>query len=138
MKKIRAARIRMLAAGVLAPGLAALPGVPAAAGDLACRIEPTVTASATAFTLDLKIVNTGGAVIDGWTLQFPLAAAHVVTAVRNATRKPLSGVLVAANVATNGVVEPGAAVDVGFTVAHLGAAVPPTAYTVNRIPCAVG
>ena len=137
-----------LAAGALALGLAAWPGAPAtagtpaagtpAAGGLACRVEPTVTStSTTAFTLDLTIRNTGGTVIDGWTLQFPLAAGHVVTSVRNATRRPLSGAVVAVNVASNRLVEPGAAVDVGFTVAYLGQPVPPTSFTINGVPCAV-
>jgi len=130
--------IRTLAVGAIALGLAALPGVPAAAGNFGCQVEPTVTTSATAFTLDLMIRNTGATVIDGWTLQFPLAARQTVTAVRNATRRPISGVLVAVNVATNGVVEPGAGVDVGFTVAHLNSPAPPTAFTVNGVPCTVG
>ena len=129
---------RMLAAGAFGLGLATFPGGPATAVSLACRVEPTVTTSAAAFTLDLTIRNTGGTVIDGWTLHFPLADGQTVTAVRNAAYRPLAGALVAVNVAINRVVEPGAGVDVGFTVAHLGDGTPPAAFRVNGVPCAVG
>lgn len=128
---------RVLTPSLLALGFAALPGVPAAAGAAACRVDYAMASTDTRFTVDVTITNTGGATIDGWTLRFTLAAGQVITVVRNAVLGRERGRWVAANVATNGVVPPGASANLGFDGTHEGDTSAPTGFTVNRLPCTV-
>jgi hypothetical protein len=128
---------RVLTPSLLALGFAALPGVPAAAGGPACRVDYAMASTDTHFTANVTITNTGGATIDGWTLRFTLAAGQVITTFRNAVPGRESGQSVAVNVATNGVVRPGASANLGFDGTHEGDTSAPTGFTVNRIPCAV-
>ena len=135
--KHRIAASGTLLAGTLALGLAGLSAGPAGAAPDGCRVEATVSTAGTRFGLDLVIVNTGGATINGWTLRFTLTGGQVLSTVTGAVRRTVGPGVLAVNVATNGVVPPGGRVPVAFSGSHEGNVTPPPAYTVNGVGCSV-
>jgi mannan endo-1,4-beta-mannosidase len=106
-----------------------------------CRVAYTVHdwGGADVFTASVTITNTGQSAINGWTLAFSFPAGQRLTDSWSANwSQPAGGANVTAtNMPWNSTIAPGASVGVGFNATHAGANPPPTAFTLNGVPCAI-
>ena len=101
------------------------------------RVVYTMSAWNTGFTASIAITNTGSSPINGWTLGFTLPSGQSLSSGWNAVYSGTSGAVTAANASYNGVIAPGATVEIGFQATHTGNTAEPTAFTLNGIPCVV-
>ncbi|BCJ46262.1 hypothetical protein GCM10010168_52130 [Actinoplanes ianthinogenes] len=131
--RVLATATAVLALAVPAGAAAATPST---AGDpvAACAIDyGWVQVRPLVYIGSVAIHNTGTAVINGWTLSFPLREPQRVISSRTATFASLSDPVIAHNIESNGVVAPGSAVTVTFAASGVGTAV--TDFTVNGTAC---
>jgi glucuronoarabinoxylan endo-1,4-beta-xylanase len=106
-------------------------------GGTGARVTYTINAWNTGFTASISITNTGSTPIDGWALGFTLPSGQALTSGWNASFSTSGGAVTARNASYNGVIAPGATVDLGFQGTHTGNTAEPTAFTLNGIPCTV-
>jgi len=130
-----------LTAGMVGLGLAVQAGTANATPvrldepTLACAIDyDWKQVEPSRFLSQVKIRNTGAAVINAWTLRFTLPEPQRVVLYRNARFETFSGPIVAHNIESNGVVEPGNTVAVGFHANGTGMVIHD--FTVNGTACA--
>ncbi|MBT8226298.1 MAG: 1,4-beta-xylanase [Dactylosporangium sp.] len=104
-------------------------------GTSTCRVTNSVSAWNTGLTDNITIANTGTAAIDGWSLQFALAAGQTITSGWNATYSPTSGQVTATNASYNGAIPPGGSTTIGFQASHTGDSAAPTGFALNGTAC---
>lgn len=104
----------------------------------ACRVTATVNAWNTGLTENITLTNTGTTPLTNWSLTFTLPSGQTVTSTWNATLTPSTGQVTAKNLSYNGTLAPAASTSFGFQATHTGNATPPTAFTLNGTPCAIG
>ncbi|PWK35873.1 cellulose binding domain-containing protein [Actinoplanes xinjiangensis] len=104
-------------------------------GPAACRVSSTVNPWSNGLTANITVTNTGGSAVNGWAVAFDLPSGQSITNGWNATYSPMSGRVVASNVAYNATVAPGASVSFGFQATHSGNSGAPAAYTLNGATC---
>ncbi|MFD9738758.1 cellulose binding domain-containing protein [Umezawaea sp. NPDC059074] len=86
----------------------------------------------------VDVTNTGSAPVDSWTLGFTWPTAwQQVSSGWNGTWTQTGAAVQVVNTADNRVLAPGATTNVGFVGAYQGPNVPPIAFTLNGVPCAV-
>ncbi|MFV2104616.1 cellulose binding domain-containing protein [Micromonospora sp. LOL_024] len=103
----------------------------------ACRVGYTVNAWNTGLTASVRITNTGGTTVNGWSLVFTLPAGQTITNGWNASYAPSSGAVTARNVSYNGGLAPNASTEIGFQATHTGNTGRPSAFSLNGVPCSI-
>jgi endo-1,4-beta-xylanase len=105
-------------------------------GSSACQVAYTVSQWNTGFTANVKITNSGGSAINGWTLTWSFGAGQAVTSAWSATVTQAGGQVTARNAGYNGVLAAnGGSQSFGFQGTHTGGNPAPTAFALNGIPC---
>jgi hypothetical protein len=105
-----------------------------------CNVAYTVTGQwAGGFQGDVKITNTGGTAINGWTLKWTYANGQVITQLWNGTVAQSGAAVTVTNVAYNGTLAAGGGnADVGFLANWNNTTnAKPAAFTLNGSSCAV-
>ncbi|HEY8474458.1 MAG TPA: cellulose binding domain-containing protein [Natronosporangium sp.] len=104
-------------------------------GPGACAVTQEVNAWGTGLVDNLTITNTGSSTINGWSLEFTLAAGQTISSGWNASYAPPSGRVTATNLDYNAVIPPGGSTTIGFQASHTGNSSPPTTFTLNGTTC---
>ena len=81
------------------------------------------------------MTNTGATLLPAWTLRFSFPAGQTVAQGWSATWSQSGPVVTATNAAWNGVLAPGASVDIGFNGNHSGSNPRPTGFALNGVTC---
>jgi len=122
----------------LAPSVraaAAGPVRPAAQTAIACQVTYAITSQwENGFNASVTIANNGSA-INGWALTWSFASGQQVTQAWNAQLTQSGAGVRAANESWNGSIPAGGSVSFGFAGSYAGANPPPTAFTLNGVPC---
>ncbi|GIE36204.1 glycosyl hydrolase family 5 [Actinoplanes italicus] len=113
------------------------PSSPAPGGS-ACRVTYATNVWNTGFTADVKVANTGGSAINGWTLGFTLPSGQSITGSWNAALTGTSGAITARNAAHNGGIPAGGSTSFGFQGSYSGSFAAPSAFTLNGTACTRG
>ncbi len=105
----------------------------------ACRVDYRVTGSwPGGFQGDVRITNTGGAALAGWSLTWTFTGGQRVTQLWNGTPAQDGATVTVTHAAWNGAVAPGGSASFGFLAARPGDANPaPAGFTVNGAACTV-
>jgi hypothetical protein len=85
----------------------------------------------------LTVTNTGSSRVNGWKLAFDLPPGQNIVYGWNAAYSPVAGKVTAANLAYDGIIDPGTAVRIGFVTYRTGAAGTPASFTLNGARCTV-
>ncbi|GIE85644.1 GH12 family glycosyl hydrolase domain-containing protein [Actinoplanes regularis] len=121
-----------------APSNPSSPSPSTPSGGAACRVTYATNVWDTGFTADVKVANTGGSALNGWTLGFTLPAGQSITGSWNATLSGTSGAITARNVSHNGSVPAGGSTSFGFQGTYSGSFASPSAFTLNGTTCSRG
>ncbi|GLW29270.1 GH12 family glycosyl hydrolase domain-containing protein [Actinoplanes regularis] len=121
-----------------APSNPSSPSPSTPSGGTACRVTYATNVWDTGFTADVKVANTGGSALNGWTLGFTLPAGQSITGSWNATLSGTSGAITARNVSHNGSVPAGGSTSFGFQGTYSGSFASPSAFTLNGTTCSRG
>jgi cellulase/cellobiase CelA1 len=90
------------------------------------------------FQGDVKITNTGGTAINGWTLKWTFANGQTITQLWNGTVAQSGSAVTVTNASYNGTLTAnGGNVDVGFLATGGATNAKPTSFTLNNTNCAV-
>jgi hypothetical protein len=103
-----------------------------------CSVAYTVTGQwSGGFQGDVKITNTGGTPINGWTLKWSFADGQVISQAWNGTATQSGAAVTVTNLTYNGTIAAGGgSLDVGFLASWNNATNSmPTSFTVNGNPC---
>ncbi|GAA4609060.1 hypothetical protein BJY16_007145 [Actinoplanes octamycinicus] len=111
------------------------PSSPTPGTGTACRVTYATNVWNTGFTADVKVANTGGSAINGWTLGFTLPGGQSITGSWNATLSGTSGAITARNVSHNGSLPAGGSTSFGFQGTYSGSFAAPSAFTLNGTAC---
>jgi cellulose binding protein with CBM2 domain/fibronectin type III domain protein len=103
-----------------------------------CSVSYAVTAQwVHGFTAGVTVTNTGPAAITGWTLGFTFGGTQKVVSAWNGTATQTGATVTVKNAHWNGALAPGASATAGLQGTWSGSNPPPTAYTLNGLPCTV-
>ena len=100
-----------------------------------CTVAYTTNDWNTGFTANVRVTHTGAAPLSGWALTFTFPSGQTVAQGWSATWSQSGQVVTATNAAWNGVLAPGATVDIGFNGNHSGANPRPTGFALNGVAC---
>ncbi|MFG1715945.1 cellulose binding domain-containing protein [Micromonospora sp. NPDC049203] len=90
------------------------------------------------FVTAVTVQNTGTAPVDGWTLTFGFPGDQQVTTAWNATVSQTGAAVTARNADWNRLIAPNGSATFGFQGRWSASDAPPTAFSLNGTPCAVG
>ena len=91
----------------------------------------------TGFTAVVRVTNTGAAPLSGWTLRFAFPGGQTLAQGWSASWSQAGSTVTATNAVWNGVLAPGAFVDIGFNGNHSGSNPRPTGFVLNGLACTV-
>ncbi|MFV2084316.1 GH12 family glycosyl hydrolase domain-containing protein [Micromonospora sp. LOL_021] len=107
-------------------------------GGGGCRVSYTANTWNTGYTADVRVTNTGGGTINGWTLAYQLPAGQTVGNSWNATVTQSGSSVTARNVGWNGTLAPGATASFGYQASYSGSYSSPSSFTLNGTTCTTG
>jgi poly(hydroxyalkanoate) depolymerase family esterase len=87
------------------------------------------------FTVNVTVINTGNAAINGWTLTFTFPGDQKVTTAWNATVSQSGSSVTAANVSYDGAIAPGGSVSFGFQGTWASNDTAPGSFSLNGVTC---
>ncbi|BBH66349.1 hypothetical protein ACTI_30340 [Actinoplanes sp. OR16] len=107
-----------------------------AAEAAACSVTYTVAGQwNSGFTGDVKVRNTGGAAVDGWTLGFTFPSGQKIASGWNGTWAQSGSAVTVKDAGWNRSIAPGSQVAVGFNGTWSGGNAAPAVFTVNGVTC---
>lgn len=104
-----------------------------------CRVVYSITGQwGGGFQADVKITNTGGTAINGWTLKWSFANGQVISQLWNGSVSQSGAAVTVTNAGYNGSLAAGGGnADVGFLASWNNTTnAPPTSFTLNGTTCA--
>lgn len=108
-----------------------------AATEAGCQVRYRASIAKPYYSAAITIANTGNVVINGWTFVFPLHPEQTVQAGWNATYSVVDATIVANNLPSNAVLEPGNSLSVYFRGTTGTTVGTPAWFTVNGHTCSV-
>jgi acetylxylan esterase len=109
------------------------PGDPPPAGT--CKVGYTADTWNTGLVATVTVTNTGTTPLNGWSLAFTLPAGQTITSGWNAVYSPTTGAVTARNTPDDAVLNPGAALSIGYQATHTGNTGAPPSFTLNGAAC---
>ncbi|MFV2011119.1 MULTISPECIES: GH12 family glycosyl hydrolase domain-containing protein [unclassified Micromonospora] len=107
-------------------------------GGGGCRVSYTANTWNNGYTADVRVTNTGGGTINGWTLAYQLPAGQTVGNSWNATVTQSGSSVTARNVGWNGMLAPGGTASFGYQASYSGSYSSPNSFTLNGTTCTTG
>ena len=105
----------------------------------ACQVTYTTTTQwARGFVAGVTVANTGPTPVAGWTLAFSFGDDQRITSAWNATASQSGAAVTMKNADWNAVIPAGSSTSVGMQGTWTAGNTPPTAFSLNGVPCRVG
>ncbi len=124
--------------GTSSPSASVSPSTSASPGAGTCAVTYRVTGSWTGgFQGEVKIANSGTAVISGWKLGWQFTGGQVVAQLWNGSVTQSGSAVTVTNASWNGTIAAGGSASVGFLGSWTGSNPVPAAFTVNGTACTV-